>query len=591
MAMAVADFPRDLFEKRSKGKESPPHEATSPADTQTITQEVLGSTATAPSQVTSQPDTASTAASQTTAGNGSHRSLLRDACSSRRTGSSSPLRRAPGNSEVPTNVANSINLDSAIEASKNINTLVSTGVKMPMNFCMGLARGFRNAPKLYNDDTVRPAEKVTGFASGLKVAGKEFGFGLYDGLSGLVTQPLRGAEKEGGRGLLKGVGKGIGGLVLKPAAAFWSLPAYAMQGVHAEVRNLFARSSNNYIITSRVHQGREDLAVATEEEQRDIIMRWHTRGEDLKGFYQLKQKEKSSTGSLSADAEGRSSNTSLPTPTSPGRMGWLHARAASCDERIRSHRRGQLSQRSQPGQGGQGGTEGLSSAEDEEFERAIRASVQQTSRGDQDEDARIEAAIRASVKEMRRIASEQSREWNGLGEYPPEKVPITTGGSLPGDDDIRNITDEEYQALVEEAVRLSLEEQQRYQQQLSTQPGVEDEDLSRALEISRAEAFRSGTANPLGSSDDEELKRVMEESERAHMKELLKQRTEEEIVLEYVKKQSLAEEEYRRSKGKEKIVAEAEDDEDLKRALEESLRASGKRSAYELDAGPSSGPS
>jgi hypothetical protein len=34
----------------------------------------------------------------------------------------------------------------------------------------------------------------------------------------LVTQPLRGAEKEGAAGLLKGIGKGIGGLVLKPGA-------------------------------------------------------------------------------------------------------------------------------------------------------------------------------------------------------------------------------------------------------------------------------------------------------------------------------------------------------------------------------------
>jgi hypothetical protein len=34
----------------------------------------------------------------------------------------------------------------------------------------------------------------------------------------LITQPLRGAEKEGTAGLIKGIGKGIGGLVLKPGA-------------------------------------------------------------------------------------------------------------------------------------------------------------------------------------------------------------------------------------------------------------------------------------------------------------------------------------------------------------------------------------
>lgn len=34
----------------------------------------------------------------------------------------------------------------------------------------------------------------------------------------MVTQPMRGAEKEGAAGLLKGIGKGIGGLILKPNA-------------------------------------------------------------------------------------------------------------------------------------------------------------------------------------------------------------------------------------------------------------------------------------------------------------------------------------------------------------------------------------
>lgn len=91
-----------------------------------------------------------------------------------------------------------------------------------MNFCLGCAKGFRNIPRLYNDDTVRPIEKVTDLSSGIKVAGREFGYGLFDGISGLVTQPYRGAEKEGAGGLLKGFGKGIGGLLTKPVAGKFS---------------------------------------------------------------------------------------------------------------------------------------------------------------------------------------------------------------------------------------------------------------------------------------------------------------------------------------------------------------------------------
>ena len=108
--------------------------------------------------------------------------------------------------------------DNTMAAGSSVSRIVSTGVKSQMNFCLGLAKGFRNIPRLYNDDTVRPIEKVTDLNSGIKVAGKELGLGFYDGIAGLVTQPIRGAEKEGAGGFVKGIGKGIGGLIAKPAA-------------------------------------------------------------------------------------------------------------------------------------------------------------------------------------------------------------------------------------------------------------------------------------------------------------------------------------------------------------------------------------
>jgi len=76
--------------------------------------------------------------------------------------------------------------------------------------------------RLYGDDTVRPQEKVVDFSSGLKAAGKGFGYGFYDGISGLITQPIRGAEKEGTAGLIKGIGRGLAGVVLKPVAGMLS---------------------------------------------------------------------------------------------------------------------------------------------------------------------------------------------------------------------------------------------------------------------------------------------------------------------------------------------------------------------------------
>jgi len=139
--------------------------------------------------------------------------------------SGSPFRR-----ETKEFDPSQLTLENASRAGKGIQRIVAAGMKSPMDFTLGIARGFHNAPKLYGDDTVRPHEKVTDFQSGLKAAGKEFGYGLYDGITGLVTQPLRGAEKEGAAGLVKGIGKGIGGLILKPGAGksnllLLSLPA------------------------------------------------------------------------------------------------------------------------------------------------------------------------------------------------------------------------------------------------------------------------------------------------------------------------------------------------------------------------------
>lgn len=111
-----------------------------------------------------------------------------------------------------------LDLEASIGAGRSVGRAVSTGVKSPMNFCLGLAKGFRNLPRLYNDDTVRPVEKVTDLSSGIVIAGKELGYGFFDGIAGLVTQPVRGAEKDGPAGFVKGIGKGIGGVIAKPAA-------------------------------------------------------------------------------------------------------------------------------------------------------------------------------------------------------------------------------------------------------------------------------------------------------------------------------------------------------------------------------------
>jgi len=104
-----------------------------------------------------------------------------------------------------------------------------------MHILLGLGNGLHNAPRLYGDTSVRKPRRITGFNSGMHAALEEFVYGTYDAFSGLVTQPMDGAKHNGATGALVGVGKGVGGLVLKQSAALIAPLGMAMKGVQKEV--------------------------------------------------------------------------------------------------------------------------------------------------------------------------------------------------------------------------------------------------------------------------------------------------------------------------------------------------------------------
>lgn len=248
IGLSVADFPRSVF-KAARGKPKPQQET---ADDETIPSTNVETASTTVATITETSNESredigiqERRARAETEADGPRRLRLGpgndatgdpalsystdslpntdDAASARRArATTNPEASRPLQSPPPSGTASprnaSDNLERAMMAGRSVNNIVQTGIRSPMHFCMGLAKGFRNLPRLYNDDTVRPPEKVTSLSSGLKIAGKEFGLGLYDGISGLITQPYRGAQKEGALGLVKGFGKGIGGIACKPAS-------------------------------------------------------------------------------------------------------------------------------------------------------------------------------------------------------------------------------------------------------------------------------------------------------------------------------------------------------------------------------------
>lgn len=371
------------------------------------------------------------------------------------------------------------------------------------------------------------------------------------------------------------------------------------------LRNRFAKSVENYISTSRVLQGGEEYDAATPEERAEIVARWEGIEFDLKNFYALKLKEakdgkerepRSSEGHEGAPAP----QTDIAALLSPKSRGELMGRFRAEGKKFKGRDRWKRSH-----------VDAKVPAEDrdEELERAIRLSVRETSRGDAEDDARVEMAIRASVNQLQADGGPLASESNTRAEGPSEETGTRAGpGAASGEVDL-TITDEEYQELIERAIRQSTaatnppddEEFQRALERSRTEVAASEEErdaeLQRAIEESRA-------APPLpprgGNDEDEELRKAIEASEREEADRKKAAKSEEEIVLEYVMRQSLREEEYKRAmregrqpwegqgeeepgrveeeevgkgKGRGEEVEYEEDEEELRRAVEMSLKA------------------
>ena len=125
-----------------------------------------------------------------------------------------------------------------------------------MDLALAVAQGFHNAPRLYGDSTVRTPRRISGMKSGLRAAGEEFAYGVYDGVTGLVLQPYYGVKKDGVKGLVPGIGKGLFGFVLKDLAAIIGPVGYTLKGVHKEM--VKSKQPTAFIRRARAKQGGKD---------------------------------------------------------------------------------------------------------------------------------------------------------------------------------------------------------------------------------------------------------------------------------------------------------------------------------------------
>lgn len=346
-------------------------------------------------------------------------------------------------------------------------------------------------------------------------------------------------------------------------------------GIHKEVRKLFGTSVLNYIISARTAQGYEDSQSATKEERLDIINRWrehkseyqntkqkmHERGPDgqetgrisPKGFFQTRHLSFEERKKLHAERQKRREEERNKVQGKDGH------RCPFC-ARNTAHRH-----TPRPVQDTPSTTDLSTEPQNLEFEEAIHASVAATSRGNEEEDLMIERAIRASVRELQGAQGSTLSDSEALERAIQASIAESGRGRSATIEDAGPIvmSDEEaeHQELLEKAIQQSLREYQT------------------------APRDNTPTGHRVSEQEEADLKRALEASQSSHVDEhqassaASQAKTEEEIVLEYIKKQSLAEEKHRqellaKGKGKE-ASSSAADDEALERAIAESMTTAG----------------
>jgi len=279
-----------------------------------------------------------------------------------------------------------------------------------------------------------------------------------------------------------------------------------MKGIHREIQKLQVSDVDKFIIGSRIAIAEAEFQQSSPQLQQQTIDRWHELSLDK--FKRVSDKRASSAGFLSRSQKSKGKGRESPeVETAPQST--------------------------------------IGNFDDEELEKAIKESVKITSNGDSREDEMVERAIRASIAELqgRSVSthevvgsnSEESEEeaYQRAIRASAAEAERSNGKNVPND------------LILGEALRnSSLEEDSGHNTQIDTQ----DEELERALR----ESVRGEKAPAREYSDtqddagDSELQRAIEESKQLEIERELRRKAEEEVVMEYVKKASLEEQEYER---------------------------------------------
>ena len=73
---------------------------------------------------------------------------------------------------------------------------------------------------------------------------KGFGISLFDGVTGIITQPIKGAKKDGFSGFGKGIVKGVTGVAVKPISGVIDIVSKTTAGIESAVEGPICEHNN-----------------------------------------------------------------------------------------------------------------------------------------------------------------------------------------------------------------------------------------------------------------------------------------------------------------------------------------------------------
>jgi vacuolar protein sorting-associated protein 13A/C len=132
--------------------------------------------------------------------------------------------------------------DLAFGVTKGAGKLVANTIKGVGSSAQGITRsmgkGLAKATfdREYQEKRARAmhADKASNPIEGLFYGGKHLSKGVFKGLTGLVTEPVKGAEKHGLKGFFQGVGRGVVGVVVKPVTGAVDAVSKVSEGLSFE---------------------------------------------------------------------------------------------------------------------------------------------------------------------------------------------------------------------------------------------------------------------------------------------------------------------------------------------------------------------